>query len=432
MKELKKSKKALEKSLKNKKIDLTKIRTEFDPLKKGEIDKEKLKEKIRDYLLLNLNADNESNSSFWIMCSGISEEINKNEDQYENLVKAFDILTKKRHPFYLSLLEKIDSNLHKSFTYFEFTEDGFKKLKKILKAFIVRNSSLNYCQNLNIIAAYILKATNFKEKESFYLLLRLMENILPYDFYLEGKVNEAELSVVMKLINECEDFELDALKDQKMELTNVISQFITSLLIYKMDSKITIFMFNCFFGFHLLEDKTDGSFYYLYKIILGIFYASRKQINSQKTSIIEALVSKIGNDNKFIKDVAYYTFIQKNEHYSKRLRNKYIIEIKKLYEERKCNLHFKNEENIECNIYYPMCLEECNHQSYIVPMRASYKDLKDNNKSNENEIINIINDDYEILKNIVVERRRHFCCYSKIFKKKYKYCWKKVLEEVLN
>ena len=104
MKELKKSKKALEKSLKNKKIDLIKIRTEFDPLKKSEIDKEKLKEKIRDYLLLNLNADDESNSSFWIMCSGISEEINKNEDQYENLVKAFDILTKKRHPFYLSLL----------------------------------------------------------------------------------------------------------------------------------------------------------------------------------------------------------------------------------------------------------------------------------------------------------------------------------------
>ena len=54
MKELKKSKKALEKSLKNKKIDLIKIRTEFDPLKKSEIDKEKLKEKIRDYLLLNL------------------------------------------------------------------------------------------------------------------------------------------------------------------------------------------------------------------------------------------------------------------------------------------------------------------------------------------------------------------------------------------
>ena len=102
MKELKESKKELKKSLKNKKIDLTKIRKEFDPL--SEKDKEKLKEKIRDYLLLNLNADDESNSSFWIMCSGINEEINKNEDQYENLVKAFDILTKKRHPFYLSLL----------------------------------------------------------------------------------------------------------------------------------------------------------------------------------------------------------------------------------------------------------------------------------------------------------------------------------------
>ena len=109
----------------------------------------------------------------------------ENNNYYNYLVKAFNIMIKRKHPFYLYLEKKISLDLERSFNYekYKITEENINQLKNILYAFSVRNVSINYCQGLNTIVVYLLETTNFKEEESFYLFIKLLEYILQYDYY---------------------------------------------------------------------------------------------------------------------------------------------------------------------------------------------------------------------------------------------------------
>ena len=193
----------------------------------------------------------------WLTSTKIEENIHDNKQQYQKLVKAFDILIKNKHPLYLFLKNKISYDLNRSFNpnKVKATEENINQLKNILYAFTVRNVTLNYCQGYNTIASFFLQITNFKEEESFYLFLRLMEDILPYDYYLFGIGIEAETFTINKLIEEYEPEIINHLS--KMEggdliLYGILTQFITSLFSFKMDQNITIFFFLELFYLHFL------------------------------------------------------------------------------------------------------------------------------------------------------------------------------------
>ena len=118
--------------------------------------------------------------------------------------------------------------------------------------------------------AYILLMTNFKEEESFYLFLTLMENILPYDYYLFAIGVEGELNILIKFL---EFYQPDlikyilSIKDCDLIIKSNLSKLITSLLLDQTDRNISNILFNCYFGFTLLENK-DDLYFYFYKIIL--------------------------------------------------------------------------------------------------------------------------------------------------------------------
>jgi len=401
----------------------------------NKFDKNELKN-ILSILLLTEEIPIDFIPSLWLSSAKIQEKINNNIGQYQKYVKAFDILIKNKHPFYLFLQKKMSVDLNRSFNPndVEATEEKINQLKNILNAFTVRNVSLNYCQGYNIIASFFLRMTNFKEEESFYLFCRLMEDILPYDYYLFGIGIEAETAVVNNLLEKYEPELMDNLAKKEgadLIIYGIITKFITSLFTFKIDQNITIFFFNIIFGFYSLEENKENIFYYFYKIILAIF-------KSFKADIIKCKDYKKLNDilnfDKINKEkmqcIIYYTLYDETLiiYSVAKIREETI---KKIIQGKKIKFNYENDEGLECNINYPICLEESEVESKLYLNNYYQKGISKIN-TNNNIIINEENDDESILKDIIIERRPHYCQIKSLKKKYINYSWEKEGNEILN
>ena len=232
----------------------------FDQISNNKInyDKKKIKEML-SILLLTQPIPKNIIQILWQSCTRLDEIINNNKGQYIKLIKAFDILIKNKHPFYIYIKNKIAKDLNRTFcaeTSFK-AEENIIKLGNILHSFTVRNVSLNYCQGLNTIAGYFLKVMDFSEEKAFYLFLVLLEQILPYDYYLFGIGVEIDLNVINIILRKYEKDLMEYLDkiQGNIIIIAVLTQFITSLFTFKMDGNLTYILFNCFFGFFLLEEN---------------------------------------------------------------------------------------------------------------------------------------------------------------------------------
>ena len=112
-------------------------------IKNNNFEKKELKN-ILSILLLTENIPNNFISKLWISSAKILENINNSNKQYNKLVKAYDILIKRKHPLYLFLDNKISVDLNRSFNAknVKVTGENIIQLKNILNAFTVRNVSL--------------------------------------------------------------------------------------------------------------------------------------------------------------------------------------------------------------------------------------------------------------------------------------------------
>lgn len=392
---------------------------------------------ILSILLLTEDIPNNFITKLWLASAKIEENINNNKDQYQKLVKAFDILIKNKHPLYLFLRNKMSVDLKRSFdqNQVQATEENIEQLKNILTSFTVRNVSLNYCQGYNTIAAFFLQMTNFKEEESYYLFIRLMEDIFPYDYYLFGIGIEAETIIIKQLLEKYEPEIFNYCNKKEgwdLIIYGIITQFITSLFTFKMDKNITIFFYTCLFGFYSLEEKKENIFYYFYKIILAIFKSFEKDILKCKTSEQFTLLLNFDKLNKEkIQCIIYYTLFDDSKtsldiKYAQKVRNE---NIDKIVKKKKIKFKYTNENNLECNINYPICLEEYDVESKLYLSNFYTKGISQKNNKNQN-IINIENEDENILREIIIERRNHYCKIKSI-KKKYNYSWEKEGNEIL-
>ena len=106
--------------------------------------------------------------------------------------------------------------------------------------------------------------TNFKEEESFYLFLILMENILPHDYFLFGIGVDVDYNIIMSIF---EKYDSDLLK-YLTEMQGIgmfysaIIKDITYLFNCKMHKNITNILFNCYYGFALLSKKDEVFFFF--------------------------------------------------------------------------------------------------------------------------------------------------------------------------
>ena len=193
----------------------------------------------------------------------------------------------------------------------------------------------------------------------------------------------------------------------------VLTQFITSLFTFKMDENLTNILFNCFFGFFLLEENKENVFFYFYKIIIGIFKSFKDELmNCKDFKDISKVFNFEKNPNKnIIENIIYYTLFQsENDFDLNEAKNIRQNELNKIISNRKEKFKFENKENIKCNLNYPICVNECN--TFPLQLKVTYEKInkkEDVNNINNNEVKDNEENDEEILKDIIVERRNHFC-----------------------
>ena len=82
-----------------------------------------------------------------------------------------------------SFQDQIERDLRRTFpghALFD-SNDGLGKLRRVLLAFSCHNSCVGYCQSMNFISAFLLLV--FEEERAFWMLVHIIHNILPEDFY---------------------------------------------------------------------------------------------------------------------------------------------------------------------------------------------------------------------------------------------------------
>ena len=86
-------------------------------------------------------------------------------------------------------LEQIDKDLGRTFPQHTMiaTPEGQAKLRRLLRAYCVgRNPRTGYCQGMNFLAAMLLVVMSGAEEQAFWMLVVMVERLLPADYFADG------------------------------------------------------------------------------------------------------------------------------------------------------------------------------------------------------------------------------------------------------
>ena len=120
--------------------------------------------------------------------------------------------------------------MHRTFPHIPFfkNEENLKKLSNVLNAFSLRNcSSISYCQGFNYIAAQLLLVIEDEEKV-FWIFTRIIEDYLPFDFYLKFAGVRADMAIMHSILVKKLDF-IDKNEELNLCINNLISRCFISL-----------------------------------------------------------------------------------------------------------------------------------------------------------------------------------------------------------
>lgn len=138
-----------------------------------------------------LHINNDNRKQFILLFSGASYSQLTNPNYYELLLKEV-----KHYP--QNFFNSIEKDICRTFS----NENGLQgHLRNVLCAYAIRNPRLLYCQGLNYLVAYFLMR-DYSEQQSFWLLVQLVEEILPVDYYVDMGAVVAMSSVLSDLFPE--------------------------------------------------------------------------------------------------------------------------------------------------------------------------------------------------------------------------------------
>jgi hypothetical protein len=174
----------------------------------------------------------------------------------------------------------------------------------------------------------LLKSTDYKEEESFFLFIKLMEDILPFDYYYFAVGIETEINLIKILIEKYENELYNHLNDLNCFcfLESKLSMWIISLMQFNIDIRVTNFFFDLIFFFCVNKNNFVS---YLYKMIFSIISILRSdllncQLGQEVLQIIENFSKNPISEENFQK-IVYYNLISKD---SNKFSNKFIFELR--------------------------------------------------------------------------------------------------------
>jgi hypothetical protein len=86
--------------------------------------------------------------------------------------------------------------------YFQPSGQGEASLRRVLQAFALHNNDIGYCQSLNFLAGMML--IFMQEVDVFWLLLTVIERLLPTDYYTKTMVGTyVDQYVLMHIVKKC-------------------------------------------------------------------------------------------------------------------------------------------------------------------------------------------------------------------------------------
>ena len=86
--------------------------------------------------------------------------------------------------------------------FFEPSGDGESALRRVLQAFALHTPDVGYCQSLNFVVGMMLIFMG--EEDAFWLLVTVVERLLPPDYYTKSMVGTyADQFVLAHIIKKC-------------------------------------------------------------------------------------------------------------------------------------------------------------------------------------------------------------------------------------
>ncbi|XP_065900835.1 TBC1 domain family member 9-like isoform X2 [Dysidea avara] len=222
-------------------------------------------------------------SEIWMVFSGSLAEMKYRRGYYQWLVQ-------EANGYWCLAFEEIERDLHRSLPEHAAYQkpDGINALRRVLRAYALKNRQIGYCQAMNIIASVFLLYCN--EEEAFWLLSTVVEHLLPgyYNVRVVGaQVDQVVFSKLTKV-------HLPDLHDHlnKLQLLHMISlSWFLTLFISVMDYTAAIHIIDCFL--------IDGS-KALFQIALAVLECNKRQLlessdEGEAMCCLNEFMANIGN-----------------------------------------------------------------------------------------------------------------------------------------
>ena len=369
---------------------------------------------------------NKDRGEYWFIITGAKLEYENNKDYYQQLINLIE-----KYPN-LPFSKTISLDMNRTFPnkpYFKNNAKNLKKLSNILQAFALRNcASIGYCQGFNYIAAQILLVLDDQnekkeemdkkdekeiEEKSFWIFTKIIEDYVPYNFYLKFTGVRIDIEVVHSILVKKLKF-IDKNEELKLCINNLVSRCFISLYSEIVEDDFLRIIWDAFFIYG--DVILFRAFVYIANVL-----CEKKFSKYNIESVHEELTKKLHKISK--PDLLNY-FLLIDPFVTERLVREYRkTKQKKIIEQ---NNQFKEtfDVNLKCDINTPFCLyNNCDISHYseykIFRFKNNTKkydnyflDKFSNNNINSDDKNKIINKEETNFDNVLVERMKH-CCINK-------------------
>jgi len=242
----------------------------------------KRKNKRQNKKLCRIGIPPEKRHTIWFKYSGAESLLAENSGYYDKLLLLND---KDSHS-----IRDIDRDIDRTFTNHPFFRDGIGRvsLRRILVAFSHRRPDIGYCQSMNFVCGLLLLF--FSEEHAFWMLVTIIEKVLPPDYY-SSSMKGAQI--------DCGVFKV-LLKKKNLKVWKHLAKF-------NLDPSIVVVpWFVCLFSHTSLPIESvvrvwdsllvEGN-KVLFRIALAIFHLHSKQIlKCNETGDLIRLVSSMSSE----------------------------------------------------------------------------------------------------------------------------------------